>query len=128
IDIDHFKEINDKFGHAAGDHILIEFAELCVRVCRADLDVAGRVGGEEFAIVMPGTGLKGASGFAERLRAAISEADIAVEGEPAPITASFGVAAFEASDETIADVFKRADEALYKAKAAGRNKVIVQAA
>ena len=128
IDIDHFKKINDRFGHAAGDHILTEFAGLCVRTCRADLDVAGRVGGEEFAIVMPGTGLEGASGFAERLRAAISEAAIAVEDEPVQMTASFGVAAYEASDGTIADVFKRADDALYKAKAAGRNKVVAQAA
>ena len=128
IDIDHFKQINDRFGHAGGDHVLTEFAKLCVRTCRTDLDVTGRVGGEEFAIVMPGTGLEGASGFAERLRAAISEAAFRVEDTSVPITASFGVAACEAGDGSIADVFKRADDALYKAKAAGRNKVIAQAA
>ena len=128
IDIDHFKQINDRFGHAAGDHILTEFAELCVRICRTDLDAVGRVGGEEFAIVMPGTGVEGASDFAERLRAAISEAAFTVEGEPVPMTASFGVAAYEAGDNSIADVFKRADDGLYKAKAAGRNKVIALAA
>jgi diguanylate cyclase (GGDEF)-like protein len=128
IDIDHFKEINDKFGHAAGDHILTEFAELCVRTCRTDLDAVGRVGGEEFAIVMPGTGVEGAFDFAERLRAAISQAAFTVEGKKAPMTASLGVAAFEAGDGTIADVFKRADDGLYKAKAAGRNKVIALAA
>ena len=128
IDIDHFKQINDKLGHAAGDHILAEFAGLCVGICRTELDAVGRVGGEEFAIVMPGTGVEGASGFAERLRAAISEAAFTVEGKPVPMTASFGVAAYEVGDGTIADVFKRADDALYKAKAAGRNKVIAQAA
>jgi diguanylate cyclase (GGDEF)-like protein len=128
IDIDHFKNINDRFGHAAGDNILAEFTGLCVRTCRTDLDVTGRVGGEEFAIVMPGTGLEGASGFAERLRAAISEAAFRADGTPVPITASFGVAAHEVGDCSIADVFKRADDALYKAKAAGRNKVVAQAA
>ena len=128
IDIDHFKQINDRFGHAAGDHILTEFAALCVRTCRTDLDAVGRVGGEEFAIVMPGTGLEGASDFAERLRAAISETAFTVEGKPVPLTASFGVAAYEVADGTFADVFKRADDGLYKAKAAGRNKVIALAA
>lgn len=128
IDIDHFKQINDSFGHAAGDLVLTEFAGLCVRTCRTDLDAVGRVGGEEFAIVMPGTELEGASDFAERLRAAISQAAITVEGKPVQMTASFGVAACQAEDATIAEVFKRADDALYKAKAAGRNKVIAQAA
>ena len=128
IDIDHFKRINDRFGHAAGDSVLIEFAGLCARTCRTDLDIAGRVGGEEFAILMPGTTLEGAFGFAERLREAISEAAFQVEGTPVPITASFGVAAYEAGDDSVADAFKRADDALYKAKAAGRNTVIAQAA
>jgi diguanylate cyclase (GGDEF)-like protein len=128
IDIDHFKQINDSFGHASGDHILTEFAGLCVHICRADLDIVGRVGGEEFAIIMRGTGLEGASDFAERLRAAISKAGFTVEEKPVPLTASFGVAAHQGDDCTIADLFKRADDALYKAKAAGRNKVIAQAA
>ena len=128
IDIDHFKQINDRFGHAGGDHVLTEFSRLCAHTCRIDLDVVGRVGGEEFAIVMPGTGLEGASGFAERLREKINTAAIVVEGKPVPVTASFGVAAFQASDRTTAEIFKRADDALYRAKAAGRNKVIAQQA
>ena len=126
IDIDHFKQINDTIGHAGGDHVLTEIAGLCVQICRADLDVAGRVGGEEFAIVMPGTGVEGASDFAERLRAAISAAAIVVEGKTIPVTASFGVAAFQAGDHTIANLFKRADDALYNAKATGRNRVVVK--
>ncbi len=128
IDIDHFKLINDRFGHAGGDQVLAEFARLCARTCRIDLDVTGRVGGEEFAIVMPGTGLEGAHGFAERLREAINTAAFVVAEKPAPVTASFGVAEFQASDCTTAEIFKRADDALYRAKAAGRNRVIAQAA
>lgn len=125
-DIDHFKDVNDTFGHQAGDAVLRHVAQLIRRTLRAS-DMAARVGGEEFALLLPETGRAGAFRMADRLRLAIAE-DICIHGEqPIPITISFGLACLEAhhsGDAPSCDEFLRAaDSALYASKRAGRNRV-----
>jgi diguanylate cyclase (GGDEF)-like protein len=118
-DLDHFKSINDNFGHAAGDTVIVTFAGF-LRSAMAGHHVAGRIGGEEFAILLPGTNLVAARLFAEGARNAF--ASLTVEGMPATkrFTASFGVAEL-AGGETISDLMERADKALYLAKNSGRD-------
>ncbi|QKD01095.1 GGDEF domain-containing protein [Mesorhizobium loti] len=118
-DLDHFKRINDSFGHASGDRVIETFAGF-LREAAAGHHVAGRIGGEEFAIILPGTNLAAARLFAEGTRSAFGA--LPIDGLPADIscTASFGVAELHPG-ETIADLMRRADEALYLAKNAGRN-------
>lgn len=118
-DLDHFKSINDKFGHASGDRVIETFAGF-LREAAAGHHVAGRIGGEEFAIVLPGTNLAAARLFAEGTRSAFGA--LPIDGLPADnrCTASFGVAELHPG-ETIADLMRRADEALYLAKNAGRD-------
>lgn len=118
-DLDHFKTINDTFGHAAGDTVIVTFARF-LRSAMAEHHVAGRIGGEEFAILLPGTNLVAARLFAEGARNAF--ASLTVEGLPATkrFTASFGVAEL-AGGETIGDLMGRADKALYLAKNSGRD-------
>jgi diguanylate cyclase (GGDEF)-like protein len=118
-DLDHFKSINDNFGHAAGDAVIVTFAGF-LRSAMAEHHVAGRIGGEEFAVLLPGTNLVAARLFAEGARNAF--ASLSVEGMPATkrFTASFGVAE-AAAGETIGDLMERADKALYLAKNSGRD-------
>lgn len=118
-DLDHFKSINDNFGHAAGDTVIVTFARF-LRSAMAEHHVAGRIGGEEFAILLPGTNLVAARLFAEGARNAFGS--LAVEGMPATkrFTASFGVAEL-ADGENITDLMARADKALYIAKNSGRD-------
>lgn len=118
VDIDHFKKINDKFGHLVGDHVLQEIAKLLTHKSRQN-DIVARWGGEEFALILPNTNLESAVIAAEKLRIAIEEHCFEKTNE---VTASFGIAHFHDSDEKV-DFFKRADEALYRAKALGRNRV-----
>ena len=122
-DLDHFKSINDNFGHASGDRVIETFAGF-LREAAAGHHVAGRIGGEEFAIILPGTNLAAARLFAEGTRSAFGA--LRIDGLPADIscTASFGVAELHPG-ETIADLMRRADEALYLAKNAGRDCVRV---
>ena len=120
FDIDHFKQVNDRFGHVAGDRVLIEVVEVCRGALR-DGDVISRLGGEEFAVLLPDATTNSALVVAERLRQAIEnsrrpEVDV-------PITASFGVTMLEQSDLGLADPLRRADKALYRSKANGRNQV-----
>ncbi|MEZ5623069.1 MAG: GGDEF domain-containing protein [Burkholderiaceae bacterium] len=117
-DIDHFKQVNDGHGHATGDIVLREFAQLLRRNVRAD-DIVARWGGEEFVVVAPESDEDGAAALAEKLRAAVTAHGFAL---PAPLSASFGAAAL-ADDEGLDGVVARADAALYHAKAAGRNRV-----
>ena len=119
FDIDHFKRINDKFGHPAGDAVLIEVGKRCAAVLSGN-DIFARWGGEEFLVVLPGAPADASNCVAERLRAAIHAAPIAGVG---PVSASFGVTTVR-EDDTLAEVIQRADEALYQAKAAGRNCVV----
>jgi len=122
FDLDHFKSINDRLGHAAGDSILEGFA----RLMQADLrrsDIAARLGGEEFCIVLRDLTERSAVGVAERLRASFEAVRIPTEGGIAETTVSAGVAIAGGSGEPFEQVLKRADEALYTAKTAGRNRV-----
>jgi diguanylate cyclase (GGDEF)-like protein len=120
-DIDHFKAVNDAYGHLVGDRVLQEVARTIARQCR-DVDLPGRYGGEEFAIVVPDETAAGASRLADRCRQKIGAMQLAANGETIRTTASFGVA--EAAGLPDADALIRcADEALYEAKQAGRNAV-----
>ncbi len=129
IDIDHFKKINDNFGHDVGDEVLREFALRVASNVRA-IDLPCRYGGEEFVVIMPDTPLGGAELVAERIRTHVAGSPFRVAGgeELLTVTISIGVAATLGEDDTPAALLKRADEAVYEAKAAGRNKVITRAA
>ena len=121
-DIDDFKLVNDRHGHPTGDEVLRAFAATLHDTVR-DIDVPSRWGGEEFAVVLPGTDEQGAALLAERIRAAFEERPIeSADGEPFEVTASFGVAAFPES-ATPAELVEGADAALYEAKRAGKNRV-----
>jgi len=125
-DLDNFKSVNDRFGHPVGDLVLRAFADTLRDTVR-DVDTAGRWGGEEFALVLPGTDLEGGARLAERARAAIEARELAAEdGTPLPITASFGVAVFTGAGE-LDDLVAAADGALYEAKRTGKNRVVVAA-
>ncbi|WP_339747284.1 PleD family two-component system response regulator [uncultured Maricaulis sp.] len=121
-DIDHFKSINDRFGHEGGDRVLRSFADRLMRDLRA-LDLAARYGGEEFVIVMPGAGQAEARIASERLRASIAAEPFLVgDGQTAPVTVSIGFAQARVGEDADA-LLRRADEALYTAKGDGRNRV-----
>jgi two-component system, cell cycle response regulator len=124
-DLDHFKRINDTFGHEGGDRVLKEFSERMRKGLRA-LDLAARYGGEEFVIVMPETSLVEATAGAERLRKAVNDDPFDMPGEHVAdsVSVSIGVAEFVAGD-TPDSLLRRADDALYRAKADGRNRVAV---
>jgi diguanylate cyclase (GGDEF)-like protein len=127
-DIDHFKQINDQHGHAAGDEALRQVAA-CLRMRLRAQDVAGRIGGEEFLVVLPQTSLEGATQLAENLRAAISELRIQVGiGKTLPLTISIGVCGGVPKKSAAGDtLIASADHALYRAKESGRNRVEVVA-
>ena len=122
LDIDHFKEVNDRYGHAAGDAVLKELALVLVHSLR-EIDTAGRWGGDELALILPGTDTTGGAQLSERIRQTLERSRIPIEGGgPISATASFGVASFlrAGSRERL---LAAADEALYRAKGAGRNRV-----
>ncbi|MBX3478666.1 MAG: PleD family two-component system response regulator [Brevundimonas sp.] len=129
LDIDHFKAVNDGFGHDAGDEVLQEFAVRLATNVRA-IDLPCRQGGEEFVVVMPGSSLEDAVHVADRIRRDIAGAPFPVLGGKASlnVTVSIGVAATTGSGDTPEALMKRADEGVYEAKSAGRNKVIARAA
>jgi diguanylate cyclase (GGDEF)-like protein len=124
LDIDKFKAVNDTYGHQQGDRVLVEVARVLRRLSR-DVDLPARYGGEEMAVVLPQTDVRGAEQGAERMRAAIEAMQIPRldGGGLLPITASFGVASFpsQAADKTA--LIAAADAALYRAKRGGRNRV-----
>jgi len=129
LDIDHFKSINDSYGHDAGDDVLRDFAMRIKRSIRG-IDLACRCGGEEFIIVMPETDIAVATTVAERLRRRIATEPFAISGgtRTIPVTLSIGIAALRGRDDTPASLLKRADQALYRAKRDGRNRVVPDAA
>ncbi|MEX2642301.1 MAG: sensor domain-containing diguanylate cyclase [Acetobacterales bacterium] len=127
LDVDHFKRVNDSFGHAAGDLVLRGMAAVCRETLR-DSDLVGRIGGEEFAIVLPETPVDGAAGVAERIRHLVEVAHFGYDDKLIDVTVSIGVAGCGREGETVEDLMKRADVALYDAKRSGRNRVITAAA
>ncbi len=123
IDIDHFKRINDTHGHPAGDVVLGAVGRLIGRTVRTT-DIAARVGGEEFAVLLPETGTDGALLLAERIRAAVEELSLTDRrGAPLPISVSLGVASMDPASATAEELLSEADRALYAAKRSGRNRV-----
>ena len=129
LDIDHFKNINDKYGHPLGDIVLANLVKHCQDELRA-IDIFGRVGGEEFFAVLPGDGVESAFEVAERLRKKVFSTPCAVvDGKDISISISIGVASFSpiSNGETKADVvlrsfYAKADKAMYQAKSKGRNR------
>jgi diguanylate cyclase (GGDEF)-like protein len=122
IDLDHFKSINDRFGHAGGDQVLQEFARVCRESIRAD-DVLGRWGGEEFLIVMPGASLDVAVVALERLRALALRIELPSLGTGLQVGLSAGLATLDAKVKTLDELIARGDVALYRAKHEGRDLV-----
>ena len=124
-DIDHFKRLNDTYGHDAGDAALIEFTQRLQRNLRS-FDLVARMGGEEFLVVMPDTPLERAYRISERMRSRIEETPFKLpSGEEVPVTISVGIAISHELDDLAADMVKRADTAMYQAKRTGRNRVVV---
>ena len=126
VDIDHFKRINDQYGHHGGDQDLQIFAEACQEVIRST-DLMGRIGGEEFALLLPDTPIKSAFNLAERLRTRINKFPYLAGEMLIEVTASLGVAELQSDDINFKALLQRADEALYEAKHAGRNQVKIAA-
>ena len=123
LDIDHFKKINDGHGHPVGDEVIVAVANRLNATVRKT-DLVGRYGGEEFVIFLPDTGHEGANILAERIRTALADRPIDTEAGPLTVTASIGMAAYEATDTEPGSLLARADEALYGAKQGGRNRVV----
>ena len=121
-DLDHFKTLNDTWGHMAGDAVLRHLAAALSSTFR-EVDVVARVGGEEFAVLLPSTDLAAAAAVANRLRILVETTAVMVDGEPIRYTVSAGVAAMDDSLTGLDGLMKRADQALYTAKARGRNRV-----
>ena len=130
LDIDYFKRINDTYGHGVGDEAIKAFVAASLGARRHE-DVLGRMGGEEFAVLLPETGLEGATAIAERLRRQVAAIDLAAGesragGQRVTFTVSIGVSRVMISDANIEAGLNRADRALYEAKATGRNRVVVE--
>ncbi len=121
FDIDHFKRVNDNYGHQAGDEIIRMVSEQ-LRQQKRDSDVAGRYGGEEFGVILPDTNGQGGMIFCERLRRAIETTVVVYDRQPIPITISLGLAEFNSEGDTHLKWLQNSDEALYASKESGRNK------
>ena len=126
FDLDHFKKVNDTYGHEGGDFVLKEFSQLLKGLgIIKPKDIFARYGGEEFCLLMPGTPLAEAASYAETIRGKVQMHPFLYEGKRIPITTSLGVAELKSDMETAADLVKAADKLLYESKASGRNRVTV---
>lgn len=123
FDLDFFKRVNDQYGHAAGDRVLTEIVQVCRKILRVT-DTFGRLGGEEFAVLLPHTDIDGARTVAEYLRSSIEKAEVAFASEIIKVTASIGVTELGDGDTQIRIILDRADNLLYAAKNNGRNQVV----
>jgi two-component system cell cycle response regulator len=126
IDIDRFKEVNDRFGHARGDGVLVELTRRIMGTVRAQIDFVSRYGGEEFVIFLPETPCEGGKVVAEKIRTAVRDNPFVRDGPPLMITVSVGVSAYPLDGLTAQDILHAADDAMYRAKRAGRDRVEVQ--
>ena len=124
FDLDHFKKVNDTYGHDAGDYVLKEFASIIRTGHLRPKDIFARYGGEEFCVLLANTGAKAAFEQAEKMRAAVESHAFIYEGKRLPITTSMGVAELASGIESAQTLLKAADKALYAAKQSGRNKVV----
>ncbi|MGD9731805.1 MAG: diguanylate cyclase [Desulfamplus sp.] len=120
MDIDHFKNINDTYGHHAGDQVLKNVASICTDNLRVH-DLFGRIGGEEFSAMLPETNLNDAIVVAERIRKSVEDAEWAIDGKKVSCTISIGMSQLNDDSETLDNLMKKADAALYLAKSSGRN-------
>ncbi|MGB8713053.1 MAG: diguanylate cyclase [Onishia taeanensis] len=124
IDIDFFKRVNDTWGHIAGDQVIRAVADCCLQQTREQVDTVGRIGGEEFAVVLPETTLHNTLALAERLRERIATSRIPlIDGQTISVTVSIGAAELQPAFTSLNDLMMYADRALYRAKRAGRNQV-----
>lgn len=124
LDLDYFKKVNDRFGHAVGDAMLVHFTGILRGQLRR-FDTAGRLGGEEFAVLLPGASIAAARSFASRLRRAVENAPLGYNGQNIGMTVSIGLSSIDPGDPGSDTSLLRADAALYEAKSAGRNRVVV---
>ena len=122
MDLDHFKIVNDTYGHYIGDKVLVHFTNTIQHFLRRS-DLIGRVGGEEFAIFLSGTGIDDAFLIANKIRNAISSSILEIDGKKITYTVSLGIESSEPKDHLIHELFKRADLKLYGAKDKGRDRV-----
>jgi diguanylate cyclase (GGDEF)-like protein len=125
MDIDNFKAINDNYGHHTGDEVIIKTAQLAAGKLRDGVDVIGRLGGEEFAVLLPQTTLEGTRQCAERIRNDIENYAFDFAGDRFQVTVSLGITQLRREDVSFLEILKRADRALYAAKHRGRNCVVV---
>ena len=126
FDIDYFKKINDRYGHAVGDEVLKALCNKCRALIR-QTDLFARIGGEEFAVLMAGADIEGAMRISERLRVAVADTTLLLDGNEISYTISIGIAARQTDDKTAEDCLRRADRAMYRAKENGRNRIEVAA-
>jgi diguanylate cyclase (GGDEF)-like protein len=124
LDIDHFKKVNDTYGHPAGDEVIKTVADIIKKAIR-ETDIAGRYGGEEFAIILPDTPVANVEFVAERIRRQVEKCVMIYDEIEISFTISIGIAGFKRTDKDSAQWLDSADKALYKAKGAGRNRVIL---
>ncbi len=123
MDIDDFKRVNDRYGHPIGDIVLKEIAKI-ILVQKRTQDIAGRYGGEEFSIILPGTDIKGASNLAERIRKEVEKKEVKAFFETVKVTISAGISSYPLTTSSIDELIEQADDALYEAKKSGKNKII----
>jgi diguanylate cyclase (GGDEF)-like protein len=126
FDLDHFKMVNDTYGHAAGDIVLKAVAETAKSLLRPS-DFIARIGGEEFTLLLPRTNMQGAATISDRIRESLMALNIVYAEFRIPVTASFGVTLLDESENDITEAMNRADTALYRAKRDGRNMVRIEA-